>query len=399
MKRRLIVFTEIIAPYRIPVFNALAQHQEIDLQVVFLAETDPAIRQWRIYADEIRFSYDVLPSWRTRFGEHTVLVNQHVSEALQDADPDVILCGGYNYLASWQAQYWARRNEVPFLLWCESTIYDQRDKYALVEALKRRFIEKCDGFVVPGTSSQIYVQETGGAVKHTFIAPNAVDNELFASHAESAQRNASRIRGKLGLPSRYFLFVGRLVRSKGVLDLIDAYGSLPEKLRSEVGLILAGDGPLRAELESRGRLIFPGAVHLPGFVHRDELANYYALADCFVFPTHSDPWGLVINEAMACGLPIICSEVAGCAADLIEANGRIVASEDITQLAYAMQEFAENPSLRQQMSVRSRQMIHDYSPNTCAAGIVEAAFSVQCRDRHKTGQYPTASPQLNAPVK
>ena len=108
MRRRLVVITEIIAPYRIPVFNALAGREEIDLHVIFLAETDSSTRQWRIYSDEIRFSYEVLPSWRTRLGKYNILVNHNVGSALRDAHPDVILCGGYNYLASWQAVRWAR---------------------------------------------------------------------------------------------------------------------------------------------------------------------------------------------------------------------------------------------------------------------------------------------------
>ncbi|HKW16129.1 MAG TPA: glycosyltransferase family 4 protein [Terriglobales bacterium] len=377
MKRRLLILTEIIAPYRIPVFNALARHPEIDLCVVFLAETNPATRQWLIYTNEIRFAYNVLPSWRTHFRDHTILLNQNVSAALREVSPDVILCGGYNYLASWQAQRWAQENNVPFLLWCESTGADRRAEYPLVESLKRRFFSKCDGFVVPGTASCAYVSRMAGAGQQVFVAPNAVDNDLFAQGAALAGNNGARVRAKLGLPTRYFLYVGRLVRSKGVLDLMDAYASLSERLRSDVGLVIAGDGPLRAELESRGRLISPGAVHLRGFVHRDELASYYALADCLVFPTHSDPWGLVVNEAMACGLPIICSEVAGCAADLI-AHGRTVAPKNVQQLMRAMRDLAEDSDLRQQMSAHNREVIARYSPAACAEGIARAASSVDC---------------------
>lgn len=380
MKRRLLILTEIIAPYRIPVFNALAQHPEIELCVVFLAETNPATRQWMIYTNEIRFAYNVLPSWRTHFREHTILITQNVSAAMREVAPDVILCGGYNYLASWQAQRWAQENSVPFLLWCESTGADRRAQYLFVESLKRRFFSKCDGFVVPGIASQTYVEQMASVGQQVFVAPNAVDNGLFAEGAASARENGPRVRARLGLPARYFLYVGRLVRSKGVLDLIDAYGCLSEKLRSEVGLVIVGDGPLRAELESRGRLIFPGTVHFPGFVHRDELASYYALADCLVFPTHSDPWGLVVNEAMACGSPIICSEVAGCAADLTP-NGRTVAPKDVPQLTRAMRELAESPDLRQQMSARGRETIQRYSPTACAAGIAQAVSFVDCRTK------------------
>ena len=149
MKRRLVVLTEIIAPYRIPVSNSLAQHNDIDLHVIFLAETDTSTRQWQIYANEMQFSHEVLPSWRKRIGKHNILVNRQVEEALRNARPDVILCGGYNYLASWQALRWASRNEAPFLLWCESTGNDQRSGHLIPELLKQNFLRNCDGFVVP----------------------------------------------------------------------------------------------------------------------------------------------------------------------------------------------------------------------------------------------------------
>lgn len=103
MKRRLVILTELIAPYRIPVFNALAGNPELDLHVIFLSETDASMRQWRIYSEEIRFSYEVLPSWRRRLGKYNVLLNQNVTLALRDAAPEAVLCGGYNYVACWQA--------------------------------------------------------------------------------------------------------------------------------------------------------------------------------------------------------------------------------------------------------------------------------------------------------
>jgi glycosyltransferase involved in cell wall biosynthesis len=375
MKRRLVVLTEIIAPYRIPVFNALAECEGIDLHVIFLSETDHSMRQWRIYSHEIRFSYEVLPSWRRRVGKYNLLVNRSVTTALGRAQPDVIICGGYNYLASWQAQRWAKRNDVHFLLWCESTALDQRGSYALVESLKENFLRRCDGFVVPGKSSWEYVHEMGIPPENIFVAPNAVDVNLFSTRVEALQSDPDRLRGELGLPARYFLFVGRLVEAKGVIDLLEAYARLSPQLRSEVGLVFAGNGPLRADCEAIARSIFPGAVHFPGFVHRDELAGYYGLAECFVLPTHTDPWGLVVNEAMACGLPVICTEVAGCAADLVHGNGRIVPAHRADQLAAAMREIATDSRLRQRMARESINLIHHYSPQACAAGIARAALS------------------------
>jgi glycosyltransferase involved in cell wall biosynthesis len=389
MKRRLVILTEIIALYRIPVFNAVAEREEIDLHVIFFAENDSSLRNWRIYSDEIRFSYEVLPSWRQRLGKYNILVNRSVGSALRHARPDVILCGGYNYLASWQALRWAKRNHVQFLLWCESTSHDRRGRHSLVESFKQNFFGKCDGFVVPGKSAFNYVLQmssektpvggspsrtTPGLSRRIFVAPNSVDIRLFSEAEKIARAAAGRLRGELGLPERYFLFVGRLVKAKGVLDLLNAYAGLRSELRAQVGLVFVGDGPLRAELESSTRCIFPGAAHFPGFVHRDELAAYYTLAECLVLPTHSDTWGMVVNEAMACGLPVICTDVAGCAADLVKANGRIVAPENAQQLAAAMLEISSDSHLRNRMSQESRNLIRRYCPQSCAEGIAEAAI-------------------------
>jgi glycosyltransferase involved in cell wall biosynthesis len=390
MKRRLVILTEIIAPYRIPVFNSLARHEEIDLHVIFLAQTNPDERQWLVYADEIRFSYQVLPSWRMKLANYGLLVNLNVSEALKRADPEVVLCGGYNYPAAWQAQRWARQHGVAFLLWCESTANDQRAGHVVIESLKRNFLAKCDAFVVPGDSARRYVEQMQCSGKRIFVAPNAVDNDLFASRAQAARANANRLRGKLGLPARYFLFVGRLLKSKGVFDLLEAYASLGEALRSEVGLVFAGDGSLRAQLESRAHSIFPGAVHFAGFVQRDDLPAYYALADSLVFPTHSDTWGMVVNESMACGVPVICSEVAGCAANLVQTNGRLVPSHSVTHLTAAMKEVALDAALRERMATESRRIIQNYSPEFCARGIARSALATNAT-------FPRDTDRLNLP--
>jgi glycosyltransferase involved in cell wall biosynthesis len=384
MRRGLVLLTEIIAPYRIPVFNALSKHDEIDLRVIFLTENDPVLRQWQVYRDEIRFSYQVLPSWRRRLGEHNILVNHGLKAALRKSAPDVIVCGGYNYLAAWQSLFWARRNQVPFLLWVESTLQDLRAGKHTIELLKKKFMRDCNAFLVPGTSSFEYVKTYGVSEASIFTAPNAVDSELFASRAMDVRENATAYRLVLGLPKRFFLFVGRLVPEKGVFELLQAYGTLSAELRAEIGLVFVGDGSARLELSRHARATTPGTVQFAGFVQRDGLPSYYGLAEAFVFPTHSDPWGLVVNEAMACGLPIIVSSAAGCAADLVDDgwNGRVVRPRKVEELASAMTALAQGTELRVIMGRHSRERIFGYSPEACAAGIARAVAS-QGVSRHE----------------
>lgn len=375
-KRRLLILSEIIAPYRIPVFNALARCREIDLHVVFLAETDATLRQWPVYKDEIRFSHEVLPSWRLRLGGKNVLLNWRLGISLKRFAPETIICGGYNYPASWQALLWARRNHAEFVLWSESNQHDARSGSGLVEWMKSYFLERCDRYVAAGASSFAYLQLLGLPEEKILTAPSVVDNDWFEAHCSAAREREDEIRRRLRLPNRFVLFAGRLVEEKGVFDLLQAYGRLEHNTQCKVSLVFAGEGSSRAELEQRAKRIAPGTVCFLGFAQREELAAIYGLADVLVLPTHSDPWGLVVNEAMACGLPVIVSSIAGCAADLVEEgwNGFVVPPADPDELCRAIDHVLRDDELRQQMGRRSLERIRKYSPEACAAGLSAAAF-------------------------
>jgi glycosyltransferase involved in cell wall biosynthesis len=173
------------------------------------------------------------------------------------------------------------------------------------------------------------------------------------------------------LPERYFLFVGRVVREKGVFELLSAYAKLEESMRQQVGLVLVGDGACRPQLELQAASISPGVVRFAGFAQQGQLATHYALAEMLILPTYTDTWGLVVNEAMACGLPVIVSKVAGCAADLVKENwnGLLVEPRDVSSLTSAMRSLADRPDLRATMGANSMQHISRYSPTEWSAGV------------------------------
>jgi len=374
MKQRLVITTEIISPYRIPVFNSLAQHPDVNLHVIFLAETDPSTRRWKVYTDEIRFSYEVLPHWRRRVGGYNLLLNRGVAAALEKARPDAIACGGYGYLASWRVLDWARRRKVPVFLWSESNQQDKRRGTPQVEMLKRYFISACSGAIVPGKSAAAYMAAFGVPPDRIFVAPNAVDNAFFSAAASEARQRGGELHRQFGLPERYFLCAGRLIAAKGIFDLLDAYTRLAPELREQVGLLFVGDGVEQLELEARACGVRPGVIRCTGFAHREQLAVYYALAEALVFPTHTDPWGLVVNEAMVCGLPIVATDAGGCVEDLVRDgwNGYVVPKESPASLSEALAKVAADPEVRTAMGLRSAQLIESNSPQACAAGFVAA---------------------------
>ena len=372
MSPRVGIITELIAPYRLPVFNKLAANASVEPHIIFLSETDPSLREWHIYRDEIRFRYNVLPNWRRWIGSYSLLVNWGLSDLLDRTSPELLICGGYNYLASWEAAHWCRQRGVPLVLWSESTAFDQRREYPVVEFLKRKFLQQCQAFVVPGRSAFKYLESLGVRKEAIVTAPNAIDNEFFAQSALMARANATHYRSRYGLPERFFLYCGRLTQLKGVFDLLDAYASLPPDIRSQVSLVFAGSGDAKPALQQRAERIYPGRVHFPGFVHREDLPAYYALADMLMFPTHSDTWGLVVNEAMACGLPVVSSSVAGCAADLVVSGqtGLLVDAGSVDQLASAMKLLSRNPEMGNRFAANSLRKIENYSPQRCAEGLL-----------------------------
>jgi len=371
VRPRVAIISEIISPYRLPVFNSLAANANLDLHIVFLSETDPSLREWRIYRDEIRFRYDVLPNWRRRIAGYNVLINWDLYQHLDRISPDIVLCGGYSYMASWQAARWCGQHGVPLVLWSESTPYDNRGEFMAVEFLKNRFLRNCRAFVVPGRSAFDYLVSLGVPEAEILTAPNTVDNEFFGRRALAVRMNAASCRARYGLPQRFFLYCGRLTKAKGVFDALDAYASLGTDLRSDVGFVFVGNGHAKSDLEATAKNIYPGKVQFAGFVHREDLPAFYGLADMLIFPTHSDPWGLVVNEAMASGLPIITTSVAGCSADLVEngRNGFVVKAGAIDQLSSAMDLLSRNHDMRSRFAAHSEEHIRSYSPEACARGL------------------------------
>jgi glycosyltransferase involved in cell wall biosynthesis len=389
-KRRVLILSEIISPYRIPVFNALARHEGLDLHVVFLSETDAGLRQWRVYKDEISFSYEVLPSARFRAGKSSLILNWKLRSCLRKFAPETIICGGYNYVASWESLWWAKNHRTELILWSESNRHDARGGLEWVESLKAYFLSRCERFVVPGSASRDYLQSLGSTAESISIAPNAVDNDWFQMQAKSISRCSAEFRERLGLPERYLLFVGRLVPEKGVFDLLAAYAGLEAGIRSNVGLVFAGDGPSKTELQQLAQSIGPGTIRFPGFLHREDLAGCYGLAEALILPTHSDTWGLVVNEGMACGLPIVVTNVAGCSSDLVDDgwNGYVVPPRDPEKLGAAIDFVLRNPDLRREMTAHSLQRIRDYSPAACAEGLA-AAVLASVSEAHSEVQWMT----------
>lgn len=348
---RLALLTEIPAPFRIPLFNALAER--LDLGVTFLRSSQPT-RRYRLHEDELRFEWNVLPGLGLGESSRWLIVNGGVRRALGRAD--VVLLGGWNQPAFWEALVLAKATRRPAAVWVESTLADARP--GGLSTLKRAFARAADAFVVPGTASERYVRTLVPRARLA-VAPNAVDSALFAGRLGDREQ----LRAEFGLTRACVLYVGRLAREKGVDLLLEAARGL------DAEVVVAGSGPEEASL----RAAAPENVRFLGQVERNDLPGWYAAADVLCLPSRSEPWGFPLNEGASAGLPLVATDAVGAAWDLIEdgVNGFRVASGDPGALRTAVLTLLGDGALRERARTRSHEIAGRFTAEAWADAVVE----------------------------
>jgi glycosyltransferase involved in cell wall biosynthesis len=199
------------------------------------------------------------------------------------------------------------------------------------------------------------------------VVRHVVDVDFFLSAVASARRRREETRAALGVQGVVYLYVGRLWQGKGVRVLLDAYSDVARQSDQPTSLLIVGDGP-EAPAVRRFGAEHALSVRLAGFLQKDELPRVYAASDVFVFPTLGDPYGLVVDEALTAGLPIISSTSAGEIRERVldGENGYLVPPGDPRALAGAMQRLGSDQALRHRMGRRSRDLIDGYTPDRWA---------------------------------
>jgi glycosyltransferase involved in cell wall biosynthesis len=231
--------------------------------------------------------------------------------------------------------------------------------------MKSWLVRRSAGSVVPGSAAREYLLSMGADPDRIWLAPNAVANDIYGAASASRDNRRGPVR---------FLFVGRLESAKGIAYLLDAWS----RYRVAGELIIAGEGPLGRAIGRRVADTTLRGVELTGHLDRERLAKAYGAADVFVFPSVSDPWGLVVNEAMASGLPIITTVAPGAVDDLVldGDNGYVVRPFASEPLLRAMEQLGMSRELRLQMGRRSTERIRDFEPGAWADGMATAVRSV-----------------------
>jgi glycosyltransferase involved in cell wall biosynthesis len=261
----------------------------------------------------------------------------------------------------------ARRAGIPFVLWASIWEHPRTLAHAASKPFTHALYRRADAVVTYGPHVSAHVRRHRRE-ERIFEAPQAVSAEHFARPVSAAEREEWR-----GGAEFLALFVGRLEEEKGVRILLTAWR---DAQLGDASLALAGDGPLRADAETLGRPL--------GHVDRDRLPALYAAADVLVLPsirtaTFTEPWGLVVNEAMHQGTPVITTDAVGAAAGGLVRDGRnglVVPQRDPAALAHALRTLAHDPALRERLGARAREDVAEFSEAAWVDGMQRALTSV-----------------------
>ena len=370
--------------YYTPIFRELAKR--CDLTVYFAHRQTPEQQASAGFGVAFDWDIDLLSGYRSQFltnlsrrpstdrfwGCDTPDVAREISEGRFDA----FVVPGWALWSYWQAARACRRAGVPVFVRGDSQLAGQRDgalriaKALIFPHLLRRF----DGFFHVGQRNREYLLHYGAPPQRLFFSPHCVDNAAFRAGSE-AERQQAASTGTARGGSKRILFVGKLVERKRPLDLLHAAAQVRRHGMS-VEVAFAGSGELASSLEQ-----FAKATDLPvqfhGFVNQSEMPAIYASADVIALPSDgSETWGLVVNEAMACGVPAVVSDVVGCGPDLVEsgATGATFPLGDIPAMAKAIEAVLafDAPTMRDRLEAR----MQIYSPVRAAEGIIEGAISL-----------------------
>jgi glycosyltransferase involved in cell wall biosynthesis len=298
---------------------------------------------------------------------------------LEDLRPQALALAGYSLAAMWAGLAWAKLRRRPIVVMGESAAADlPRAKWR--ETLKRWLVSRFDAALGGGAPQRSYFHALGIPAHRIFPGYDVVDNDHFGKNAQAARAKAEAGRAALGLPHSYFLSVSRFVAKKNLLGLVAAYARYRELSTAPWDLVLCGAGPEEERLRNRARHL-PG-VHFAGFRQADILPTYYGLAKCFILPSiRNEPWGLVVNEAMAAGLPVLVSRACGCCRDLVAegVNGFTFAPGDLEALARLMATMASGRLDLGAMGAASRSIIAHWTPGVFARNLLRAVDAASCR--------------------
>lgn len=329
-----------------------------------------------VFAEEIDgldYKYEVLFDENAELTSNFQLLKKIINR-INFYRPQVLNIGGFYSMAHILTIYYCKLRGIKVIISNDSTRLDNVP-VSWKELLKKTVVKLADGFFCFGTLAVNYMKSLG-ATDEKILAKRCavVDNQTIEKVYYEAFPNRENLKKELNLPKYNFIYVGRIIEIKNLENLILAFQSAQEisKNSSDWGLILLGEGTQKEELQELvDEQVIKNVTWISG-QNWDAVPKYLALADVFVLPSKSEPWGLVVNEAMICKMPVIVSDKSGCSVDLVKENGFVFNTESNTDLQSKLLKFMNNEVDLEKMGEDSKRIISQYSIDECAETMLNA---------------------------
>ncbi len=370
--------------YFAPLYAYLNRDPELEITALYCSDfslrgaVDPGFRQ------QVKWDVDLLSGYRHVFlGERAKqrsitgfwsLICPEVWREIRSGRYDAVWLHGYAYAAFVLAFLAAKSRGLPVFVRSETHLGLQRSgwRQRLRDGILRLAYRHVAGCLAIGSANRDYYRSLGVPDSKIFDVPYTVDNDRFIAAARLTADERREIRARFGLRDDLpvVLYASKFMPRKHPDDVVEAVARL-QREGVRVSLLLVGTGEMEAELRARVAALGLENVVFGGFVNQAELPRVYAASDVFVLPSENEPWGLIVNEVMCAGLPVVVADEVGCVPDLVHdgVNGRHMRAGDVDSLAVALRDLLADAKAREAMGRKSVDIIGGWSYAKCHRGV------------------------------
>jgi glycosyltransferase involved in cell wall biosynthesis len=380
---RLAIFVTHPVQYHVPLWRALAKHPGLDVKVFYF--NDQSVRGGldRDFGVDVKWDVDLLSGYSHEFLSRDAPLDAPGSmrlaqplALLRRERPDWVWISGYTHTFERQLVALAPLAGARVIMRAEFSDLSEHGRPFLKRVARdlylRGFYAAVSRFCYPGANGLAHLRAHGVSPQHASFSPYSVDDALIRHSLEAVDRVEAR--RELGIGDQHFAFVlsGKLIARKAPMLVVEAIRA--HRHRDRVVLIALGDGELRDEFVPAARALLGDRFIFPGFVNQSQLGRYFRAADALVMPSRHETWGLVVNEAMHYGLPVIVTDQTGCHHDLVlpERTGLVIPRDDATALARAMEWLSDEPARARAMGTAAGRHIEGYTVAQSARGVFAA---------------------------
>ena len=378
--------------YAAPLYAYLKRNPQLEITALYCTASRLRGGKDRGFGHAVTWDVDLLDGYRSVFlgrraktrsvGGFWSLVCPELVGEITRARYDAVLVHGQQFAAYVLAFAVAKLKGIPVLTRGETHL-------GLARPPVRRLIRDrllsiqysfVDRFLAIGTANRQYYRAISVPDSRIFDVPYAVDNQRFMRSAELTKAERSAYRSTFGVHDDrpVILYASKLMRRKHPDQLLRAAADLSTR-GHHCNVVIAGSGEMESDLKALVSDLGLANVIFTGFINQSELPKLYAASDIFVLPAENEAWGLIVNEVMCAGLPVVVADGVGCVPDLVRdgVNGFTCKAGSAASLADALEGLVSDPELRQRMGAESRQIISDWGYEQCRQGVLAAVAGLK----------------------